>query len=294
MPVPLDSISPFVREVKILKTASLVGEWIDFDHVLTYVDQGSAEFILNGQKYLVQTGDLVLMPPLLSHIVRSVSAEPLIQYIVHFDLFFHEHRGRREMRQTLNEPPPEEMQLAGVHPIVHPTVDQIGKIKNLFLSMYQEHPETDLHSTLKLKATALHLLSLFFESRKIGAEKEGVPKKGWIILESCLQFIHENYQNPSLDIEAISKHAGFSSSHIAYLFREEIGITIHKYVTQVRMEQAKRLMLENSDSLTNIAEKVGYQSIHAFSRTFKQNVGMTASRFIAYHGEAIKAHGDIL
>lgn len=172
MPVLLDRISPFVREVKILKTVSLVGEWIDFDHVLTYIDQGSAEFILNGQKYLVQTGDLVLMPPLLSHIVRSVSAEPLIQYIVHFDLFFHEHRGRKEMRQTLNEPPPEEMQLAGVHPIVHPTVDQIGKIKNLFLSMYQEHPETDLHSTLKLKATALHLLSLFLRAGKSEPKKK--------------------------------------------------------------------------------------------------------------------------
>ncbi|GHH99370.1 helix-turn-helix transcriptional regulator [Neobacillus kokaensis] len=291
MPVPFDRISPFVRKVKILKTVSLVGEWIDFDHVLTYIEQGSAEFILNGQKYIVQTGDLVLMHPLLSHIVRSISTEPLIQYIVHFDLFYHEHRSRGELRQ---EPPAEEMQLAGVHPIVHGTADQTRKIRNLFLSMYQVHQETDFHSALKLKADALYLLSLFFESQQTGAEKAGVPKKGWIILESCLQFIHENYQNSSLDIEAISRHAGFSPSHIAYLFREEIGITIHKYVTQLRMEQAKKLMLENSDSLTNIAEKVGYQSIHAFSRTFKQNVGMTASQFIAYHSEAIKAHSDIL
>lgn len=83
----MNHISPFVRAARMTESFSLAGEWIDHDHVYTYIEQGEAEFFLSGVKYLVKEGDIVLMHPFMSHIIRSTSTQPLIQYIFHFDLF---------------------------------------------------------------------------------------------------------------------------------------------------------------------------------------------------------------
>ena len=67
---------------------------MDYDHVYTYIEQGEAEFFLDGVKYYVTEGDVLLMHPHMAHIIRSTSTTvPLIQYIFHFDLYYDEKRA---------------------------------------------------------------------------------------------------------------------------------------------------------------------------------------------------------
>jgi len=90
----------------------------------------------------------------------------------------------------------------------------------------------------------------------------------------------------------------FSPSHLSSIFKEQLGITIHKYLAYVRIEQAKKQMLQGKDTLTQIAEHVGFSSIHAFSRAFKHLVGITASLFMAGYAKHAQAevtqHNTIL
>ncbi|WP_409340410.1 AraC family ligand binding domain-containing protein [Paenibacillus sp. MBLB4367] len=99
----MNSLTPFVRVVKIHKSFSLAGEWMDYDHVFTYIEQGEAEFFLDGVKYQVKEGDILLMPPFMGHIIRSISEVPLIQYIVHFDLYYDEKLTGRIAQQTMQD-----------------------------------------------------------------------------------------------------------------------------------------------------------------------------------------------
>lgn len=82
----LHYLSPFIRLVKISSSQQLLGEWIDFDHVFTYIEQGEAEIIIDGIRYHLRTGDLLLISPLMVHLIHATSKVPLIQHIVHFDL----------------------------------------------------------------------------------------------------------------------------------------------------------------------------------------------------------------
>jgi len=63
------------------------------------------------------------------------------------------------------------------------------------------------------------------------------------------------------------------------VFKEQMGITIIDYVTSVRIEQAKHLLLATDQSCTEICFEVGYNNQSYFTRTFKTLVGMTPRQF---------------
>ncbi|TVX97398.1 AraC family transcriptional regulator [Cohnella terricola] len=288
----METVSPFVRVVKIIKSKSLAGEWIDFDHVFTYIEQGEAEFILNGVKYTAKEGDIFLMPPFLSHIIRSTSDVPLIQYIVHFDLHYDETRSRWKVTSLINEETEKiyekEMTLSSVYPVVQlRTADRID-LKKRFLLMQKVFLDDKPNRSLLLKAICLELLGFFIQGQMESKNREGTLTKGWGIIEKTINYIQGNYSDPELDNQTISEHVGVSTSHLSFLFKEQLNITIHKYVTYVRIEQAKLLIVKGEKTLTVIANEVGYSSIHPFSRSFKAETGLTPSQYYAVHSNIRK------
>lgn len=286
----LNSLSPFVRFVKITKANSLAGEWMDYDNVFTYIEQGEAIFILGGATYPIAEGDVVLMHPFMPHVIRSTSEMPLIQYIFHFDCNYDLVRSQWKVSGSGGQPqshvPDHEMLFASLSPVAHiREVDRIH-LKKRFLMMHKEFMDNrHLHSLL-LKSSALELLTIFLRNQTSQPAKEKKATKGWSIIEKCINYIQQNFRDPMLDNHKISEQAGISTSHLSHLFKEQLGITVHNYLTYVRIDQAKRKILESKDTLTQIADEVGFSSIHHFSRTFKNMVGMTASRFIAVHSNS--------
>ncbi|UOQ86982.1 AraC family transcriptional regulator [Gracilibacillus salinarum] len=283
----INDISPLVRKVKITKSDHLSGEWTDFDHVFTYIEQGTADFILNGINYKVQEGDSLLFYPKMRHFIRSTSEEPLIQYIFHFDLYFNEVRSKWKEIGVMNEQrmtvPPEEMILMSSHPISNLSISSRIELRKCFLKMYQEYVNRQDFYSLRLKAATIDILSIFYQNQNKESNNEGSLTKGWGIIEKCINFIQDNYDIAELDSVMIGEYVGFSASHISFLFKEQLGVTLHNYITHVRIENAKKLMLESDDTITMISEQTGYKSIYSFSRSFKKKVGMTASQYIAYH-----------
>jgi len=296
----MNSFSPFVRFVKITKANYLAGEWLDYDNVFTYIEQGEAVFMIGGASYPISEGDVVLLPPFVPHIIRSTSDEPLIQYIFHFDCYYDAKRSQWTEIGSGGEEhssvPQREQILSSLHPVAHiREVDRIN-LKKIFLMMHKEYMDRRYAHALFLKSSALELLAIFLRNQTNQPVKEKQITKGWSIIEKCINFIQNNYDDPTLDNNKISEQAGISTSHLAYLFQEQLGITVHKYLTFVRIEQVKRKILESEDTLTQISDQAGFSSIHHFSRTFKNMVGMTASRFIAVHSSTqskqLKNKGD--
>lgn len=277
----MNGISPFVRAVRVMTTSSLAGEWMDHDHVFTYIEQGEAEFFLGGVKYLVQEGDVLLMHPYLSHIIRSTSTLPLIQYIFHFDLYYDVERClldfttaiKFEHINTLGR----EMELASIIPISRIQAADRIELKKKFLQLHKAFQEKRSGHSLLTKSICLEMLYLFFKNQT--DHSVGKMTKGWVFIESAINYIQDCYHNPNLNNDSISQYIGVSTNHLSHLFKQQLGITIHKYVTHMRIEQSKYLIMEGKPTLTEIAEKVGFSSIYLFSRTFKADVGITPSRF---------------
>lgn len=68
-------------------------------------------------------------------------------------------------------------------------------------------------------------------------------------------------------------------TYLCKRFVEETGLTINQYVTQVKMEEARRLMDITQKSIAEIAEYLGYSSQSYFQRVFKKTTQMTPGEY---------------
>lgn len=79
-----------------------------------------------------------------------------------------------------------------------------------------------------------------------------------------------------LDVASV---LNLSQYHFCRLFKQSTGITPHQYLTQCRIDQAKRLLLTTQLTITEIAFAVGLTNHSSFTRLFRQQVGVTPKLF---------------
>jgi AraC-like DNA-binding protein len=89
--------------------------------------------------------------------------------------------------------------------------------------------------------------------------------------------IHARYAE-SLRIEDLAREAALSPFHFLRLFRSAFGETPHRYLTRVRIEAAKRLLLLDAP-VTEVCFEVGFQSLGSFSALFARRVGTPPTGF---------------
>ena len=97
-------------------------------------------------------------------------------------------------------------------------------------------------------------------------------------LKPAIEFMQYNYASP-LTLADIAKAAHLSVSRLAHLFREQMGVTIVDYLTNIRINHAKRMLLTTEHNCTRICYDVGYNNQSYFTRVFKQIVGLTPREF---------------
>src|SRR5688500_17185636 len=84
-----------------------------------------------------------------------------------------------------------------------------------------------------------------------------------------------------LDIPALARIAHVSEAHFIRTFRATFGETPHRYLQRRRVERAMALLCTTDRSVTDICMSVGFSSLGTFSRTFREIVGQSPSRYRA-------------
>lgn len=82
-----------------------------------------------------------------------------------------------------------------------------------------------------------------------------------------------------LTLEEVARQVHLSPYYFSRLFKEREGLTFIEYLTNLRLEEAKRLLLKTEDKIEAIARRVGYGEANYFSRLFKRKVGMSPSEY---------------
>jgi two-component system response regulator YesN len=97
-------------------------------------------------------------------------------------------------------------------------------------------------------------------------------------IRPAINYIDANYNKPII-LADVAKASHLSISRLAHIFKEQMGITIIDYLTSVRIERAKQLLIATDQNCTEICFEVGYNNQSYFTRTFKGLVGMTPRQF---------------
>ena len=98
------------------------------------------------------------------------------------------------------------------------------------------------------------------------------------LLHEILNFIHNNYYLP-LTIEQICHKFSISRTYLQQLFIKNLDIAPKQYIIQTKLTEAKVLIKEGKYTISEIAVKLGFNSIHYFSRRFKQEFNISPSEY---------------
>ncbi len=102
------------------------------------------------------------------------------------------------------------------------------------------------------------------------------PEDGY--LRRALDYVNSNFAEP-LSLGAIASQAFMSPFHFSHVLKEQLGLTFVEYLTGVRIQKAKELLLGTSRSISRIALNVGYRDQSYFTKVFRKVEGITPTDF---------------
>ena len=93
------------------------------------------------------------------------------------------------------------------------------------------------------------------------------------------KLILEQLSNPNLALGELAKQLGFSTNYLSLLIKKELGMSFQEYVTQQRIQRAKRLLLSTDMKIYEVALAVGIEDMNYFSYRFKSIVGVSPKSY---------------
>ncbi len=98
------------------------------------------------------------------------------------------------------------------------------------------------------------------------------------IVENILQILNDNLYN-NIDLDTISKKLSFSKTYIKAIFKKHTGTTIIQHYISLKIAEAKKLLSQNKYTVTEIAFMLNFNSVHYFSRQFKDQTDMSPTEY---------------
>lgn len=102
-------------------------------------------------------------------------------------------------------------------------------------------------------------------------------------ISDAVNYLHASYLDNNFRIDSLSEISGISSRYFEKLFRQKFGVTPKEYVTNMRIERAKELLMSEKNLIGDIALSLGYSSVYHFGKIFKSKTGQTPSEYRREH-----------
>jgi len=109
-------------------------------------------------------------------------------------------------------------------------------------------------------------------------KKDLATKNSTLYVRNVISYIQLKYSEP-VKIEDIADAIGLNRSYLTRLFKESTGYSLQDYLLTYRMKIAAKMLSENTMSVAEIAESVGYGDTFTFSKAFKRHFGKAPTSF---------------
>ena len=94
----------------------------------------------------------------------------------------------------------------------------------------------------------------------------------------AVSYIQEHYRDADISVEQVAEKYRISVSYFSKLFNEYVGVTFPEFISDLRLEYAREVLLSNQDiSIKKVAEICGYGGTSYFSAQFKKKYNISPS-----------------
>jgi AraC family transcriptional regulator len=135
------------------------------------------------------------------------------------------------------------------------------------------HPYIEAHMSAEHLGISIakHLLENYSAHR---GRRIAAPQRADQQMKLAMDFMHVYYPR-NLSTEEIAHHCGFSATHFHRLFQKSNGLTPHKYLMKIRLENAHQLLKQRRHTVAEVAEMVGFYDQSHLNRQFKRKYGIS-------------------
>lgn len=248
---------------------------------LLYVYEGEFNQQIGSSRFLMHTGDLCLIPPMVYHSLDvnnySIVLNILIKKRTFQNIFLSQISGDNIISSFF---------LGAVHSdhvnnyVIFRTLDDL-EIKNLILNMCLETVNKEAYYQQVINASLLLLMGLVIRRY----EKTCILPKITNIKDSqnfgILTFIEQNYKTLTLNELADKFH--YSPQHMSLRVKNLTGLTFTEYILQKKMAAAADYLTLSNMKIQEIGRSLGYQNQEHFIRSFRKYYNTTPSAFRSTH-----------
>ena len=188
--------------------------------------------------------------------------------------------------------------LSGMERVLNKTSDylyhtypmNIGFVQHIYYSFYQEilyefgqisplseytGPANEIGSLDTLQELNDYLTSQLADVFR-NAEQKRISHAS---LQAVISRIQNSYADPALSVRNLAANVYLTPTYLSTLFKQQLGITISEYLTDVRIRHAKSLIRSTQYPLSQFARLVGYDDANYFTRIFKKTTGITPTEY---------------
>lgn len=242
----------------------------NFYELLCCTNTCGAEYLVGSRRYRLQKGDIIFISPGVSHrpILPERMTEPYSRDVVWLSTEFLRLLARNSPELAPAQPRSTDLlrtadsRWAFLPELIHSSV----------LEYESQLPGWQSVLIGNAMAVVIHLSRAFRDKRTIPLKAEK-PE----LLDQIMAYIEANYRNP-FSLADVAQAFYVSESTVSHLFREKMGVSFHRCLTQRRLIAAKEL-IRTGETLENVAIQVGFSDYSSFFRAFKKEYGVNPRQY---------------
>ena len=241
-----------------------------FYEILAVRSSGGAEYLVDAQRYKLQRGDIVIVPPGISHrpLLPDTMTEPYkrdviwmsTEYLNGLLLLFPNNPGPQTISTRL-------IRTAGT---------PWAYLTDLIHRGVREAEQKRFGWELALAANTAQLLVHLCRAASDNSAK-ALKAESKELMDNILEYVERHYAE-KLTLSDIADKFYVSESTITLTFRKKMGVSFYHWVTQRRLIAAKNL-IEGGQLLEEVAQAVGFSDYSSFFRAFKREFGISPKQY---------------
>lgn len=231
-----------------------------------YFRSGQVEYRVEGQVYLLQPGDLLLLPPQKLHQVLISPGIPYERMVLWLQSSYLQSLGPQLSACFQNHP--------GNGHLLKPTQAQSDRIGQIFHRLVRESGSNELYADVLCQGL---LMELMVELNRLVPQSPAPVQKQQYLMDQVLTHI-ENHYWEKITLESLADTFFVSKYHLSHQFRNRVGTSVYQYILFRRLTLAKELMADGA-APGQVYRSCGFCDYANFYRAFRAQYGISPQAF---------------
>lgn len=269
-----------------------------YDYELEFIIFSEGSMIIDEQHHTIKQGDVVFRKPgqytqgimpykcylicidMLGDTGKNPSSYDFCKHHSSYDLCRHhssyDFYKKQDYQNIYSNPV-----LDAIPQVYHP--QHTEKYQYLFDSVLKEFINPSQGSELILKSYVLNLLYQLYHDSTNPLVNSSIPlSPHYGTIKRVLEYIENNVEQKIM-LDDLARLTNLSPNHFHKIFTEAMGITPNAYITKIKLDRAKELLIRTDLPISEISTRCGFENIPYFSYLFKKQVDVSPGEFRKRH-----------